>query len=201
MGAEAQCVARIDGRESVGKAYLDTNEVLFRGDFRAVIKFADIKSVTADAGALRLTTADQTLELELGPQAERWRDKILNPKSLLDKLGVKQEQSVAVIRVDDADFLTRLSALTPNYSTNLGDARYDLIFYAAETGEDLARIPELKDCLAQKGAVWVISRKGKSATVKDADVIAAGRHAGLVDVKVAAFSPTHTALKFAQPSK
>ena len=30
---------------------------------------------------------------ELGPKAERWAERIRNPKSLLDKLGVKPESS------------------------------------------------------------------------------------------------------------
>ena len=49
------------------------------------------------------------------------------------------------------------------------------------------------------GAIWVVSRKGKAATLRDVDVIDAARNARLVDNKVASFSPTHTALRLVIP--
>jgi hypothetical protein len=47
--------------------------------------------------------------------------------------------------------------------------------------------------------VWVVSPKGKGIEVRDVDVMAAGRDAGLVDNKVASFSATHTALRLVIP--
>ena len=41
--------------------------------------------------------------------------------------------------------------------------------------------------------------KGKDTPVTETDARKAGLAAGLVDVKVAAFSPTHSALKFVIP--
>jgi hypothetical protein len=46
--------------------------------------------------------------------------------------------------------------------------------------------------------IWAITPKGKDG-IAEAAVVAAGKAAGLVDVKVAAFSPTHTAAKFVIP--
>ena len=57
----------------------------------------------------------------------------------------------------------------------------------------------LKKHLAPAGAVWVVSLKGKAARIKDTDVMAAARAAGLVDNKVCSFSATHTALKLVIP--
>jgi len=47
----------------------------------------------------------------------------------------------------------------------------------------------------------VIHAKGKAAAFKDVDVFAAAKKAGLVDVKVASFSGTHTAEKLVVPVK
>jgi hypothetical protein len=47
-------------------------------------------------------------------------------------------------------------------------------------------------------ALWIVYPKGQKGITED-DVIAAGRKTGLKDVKVVAFSPTHTALKFVVP--
>ena len=49
------------------------------------------------------------------------------------------------------------------------------------------------------GAIWVVSRKGKAATLRDVDVIDAAKDARLVDNKVASFSATHTALRLVIP--
>ena len=49
------------------------------------------------------------------------------------------------------------------------------------------------------GAIWVVSRKGRAATLRDVEVIGAAREAGLVDKKIVSFSPTHTALRLVVP--
>ena len=77
-----------------------------------------------------------------------------------------------------------------------GDADLDLIFYGADSAEALAAIGDLVPRLAPRGALWVVSLKGRAVTVKDTEVMAAAKPHGLVDTKVCAFSDTRTALKF-----
>jgi hypothetical protein len=47
-------------------------------------------------------------------------------------------------------------------------------------------------------ALWIVFPKGQKHITED-DVLAAGRKAGLKDVKVVGFSSTHTALKVVIP--
>ena len=75
----------------------------------------------------------------------------------------------------------------------------DFIFYSAESVDDLGKLSSLKTYLKEDGAIWVVSRKGKEATLKDTEVMAEAKKAGLVDNKVVGFSPTHTALKLVIP--
>jgi hypothetical protein len=49
------------------------------------------------------------------------------------------------------------------------------------------------------GALWLVRPKGKDTPVTEGATRAAALAAGLVDVKVAAFSATHTAEKFVIP--
>ena len=49
---------------------------------------------------------------------------------------------------------------------------------------------------AEAIALWVVSRKGKAAGVKDVEVMAAARGFGLVDSKVVGFSDSLTTLRF-----
>lgn len=103
-----------------------------------------------------------------------------------------------IARVGDLEpaFLAELAAVVPN-GAEIGDSS-DLIFLAAEAATDLDALPGLAQGLAAGGAIWVVARKGRGAPVKDAEVRAAGRAAGLVDIKVCGFSDTHTALKFSR---
>jgi methylaspartate ammonia-lyase len=76
-----------------------------------------------------------------------------------------------------------------------------MIVFGVDQVTRLARLATLRDYLTPAGAIWVVHTKGKAATVRDVDVFAAARTAGLVDVKVASLSATHTAEKLVVPVK
>jgi len=98
-------------------------------------------------------------------------------KPIIDKLGVAPGARVAVLGVADPDFRAALEAHTQDITDGAPLPGTDLIFLAADS----------------------VSRKGKAATIRDVDVIGAAKAAGLVDNKVVAFSPTHTALRLVIP--
>ncbi len=201
MGAEAVCNVRYAGRVSEGKALLETTELLFRGDFRLKIPFRDIdvSRLTDDDGELSVSFDGGTAVFELGQNASKWAEKIRNPRGLMEKLGVKAGQRIAVLGVEDAAFLEDLRTRTDNVSQGLLTSGADTVFYGADDADDLLRLPELQASIGKKGAVWVVSPKGKGARLKDVEIMAAAREAGLVDTKVVSFSDTHTALRFVIP--
>jgi hypothetical protein len=199
VGSEASCSVRFGDQVSAGKALLETTELAFRGEFRLKIPFKDMTAVASEDGRLSVSFPAGTAVFELGRDAETWAKKILNPRGLLEKLGVKQDARVGVIGVDDAGFIDQLRARTYYLTIGAPPAGADLVFYEANAQEDLARLPELADVIAKHGAVWVVSPKGKGAVLRDVDVMAAARAAGLVDTKVVAFSESHTALKLVIP--
>ena len=199
MGAESPCVAQFGGQRSEGKALLETDHVLFRGAFRLKIPYASITKLDAADGTLRITYPDGTAIFELGPSAAAWAEKIRNPRSLLDKLGVKPGMRVAVVGVDDGEFLDQLAARTSEVARRTPKKDTDIVFFGAKAVTDLGRLEKLRSYLAPAGAIWVIHAKGKGAAFKDVDVFAAAKKARLVDVKVASFSATHTAEKLVVP--
>ena len=199
MGAEAVCTVRIADQVAAGKALLETTELIFRGQFRLRIPFSDISSLSDANGDLRVGFSGGVAVFELGPDATKWARQIRNPRGRLDKLGVKSGARVAIVGIDDAVFLAELQARAPDLSDASLVPDADVIFFAADEIAALSRLPELRAALDKKGAIWVISRKGKAATLKDTEVMAAAREAGLVDTKVVAFSTTHTALKLVIP--
>ena len=77
-----------------------------------------------------------------------------------------------------------------------GDGELDLLFYGADSADELAAVGALIPRLAQRGALWIVSLKGKAVRVRDVEVMTAAKAHGLVDTKVCAFSETKTALRF-----
>ena len=181
------------GRTWEGQALLETAELIFRGEeHREVFRFADMKSVAAHGPFLMI---NDDVVLDLGADAPKWAEKIRNPKSVVQKLGIKPGQHVSLVHLDDDAFAADLERAGARVAK--GKNR-DAIFYGAEARADLARLEVLKESLAPNGALWVIRPKGVK-TITEADVMSAGKSAGLVDVKVVKFSETHTAEKFVIP--
>ena len=196
MGAELDCRAKFGSKSSAGRALLETNEIIFRGDFRLKIPLKEISAAKASNGKLTVTFSEGQAIFDLGPAAEKWAHKILHPKSVIEKLGVKPGQKIAVVGVTDESFLSDLEAIAKH--SNRFSQNSDAIFFAAENLQDLKKISALARALAPAGALWIVYPKGRKE-IRETGVIAAGRAAKLKDVKVVAFSATHTALKFVIP--
>jgi hypothetical protein len=197
LGAENRCQVRFGKQSGEGRALLETNELIFRGDFRLVIPLKDIRKVNAVDGELRVRFSGGEAVFELGPLAEKWAAKILHPKSTIEKLGVKPGMHVTLVGPQDAAFEKDLSGIS-KCSKRLG-RECDLIFFGAGSAAELKRVPALAAALAPAGALWIVYPKGQTI-IRETDVLSAGRKAGLVDTKVVGFSPTHTALKFVIPA-
>jgi len=198
MGRMKEARLRFEGRTYDGEAMLETMEIRFRGERRLVIPLRDIKSARANEGELVIRFAGGEAVFELGAEAAKWADKITSPRSVVEKLGIKPGLEVSVIQVDDPAFVADLEAAGAVTTAGRATKGSDAIFYGANKRGDLDRLPRLRDLLDSAGALWVIRPKGVKE-ITEGDVMAAGRAAGLVDVKVVRFSDTHTAEKFVIP--
>jgi hypothetical protein len=192
MGNEALCRVEIGSESADAKALLETEELIVRGALRAKIPFREAKDVVADGGVLRLCWNGRDVRIHVGKDAAKWAEKIRNPKSVAEKLGVKPGQKISIVGKIDDGFLGDVDASRRLRKNS------DIIFFAANTRDDLARLSGLRDALAPAGALWIIRPKGGGA-ITEAETMAAGKAAGLVDVKVVRFSETHTAEKFVIP--
>lgn len=200
MGMETYCTLERDRRKLVGRALLESDHIAFRGRTQnARFLLSEVTHVEVDGDALVITHAGQAARLHLSEgMAAKWLAKIRNPRSLLDKLGVREGMRVVVLGVDDPDFLRQLGDRVGRYETAPVDDS-EMIVFGVERVSDLERLAALRQSIIPNGAIWVVHRKGKEATVRDLDVFMAGRRAGLVDNKVAAFSATHTAERLVIP--
>jgi hypothetical protein len=203
MGREVVCAARFGGRRRSGKALLETAEIIFRDEVRGQppvrIPFASIKKVAAVEGDLTVRWTGGEAVFALGPkQAPAWAKKIANPPGRVDKLGVKAGMKVAVVGAIEPALQAEIAARA---AVRAGKPRggEDLVLLAVDRPADLDRLAPLAALIDPAGAIWVVRRKGKDAPVSEAQSMAAGKAAGLVDTKVMAFSDTHTAERYVIP--
>jgi len=125
---------------------------------------------------------------------------------LLDKLGVRPGMRVAIIgslHDDDDEALAFRASLAERTSdlteSNRPKPDTDIVFLAADTTRELRALARIRPRLRPNGAVWVVSRKGRAATLRDIEVMAAARDHDLVDNKVVAFSATRTSVRLVIP--
>ena len=126
---------------------------------------------------------------------------------LLDKLGVRPGMRVALIGVlededevgDEGPFRARLEERTTDIAEGHPKPESDVVFLAADATDELAALADLRSRIRPNGAIWVVSRKGRIATLRDVEVIAAAREHGLVDNKVVSFSAHRTAQRLVIP--
>lgn len=200
MGLEARVKIEWNGEARVARLHLDSNKLDVYLKPALHVPFSQMRTVVAKQGALRITSEQGSLVLQLGEAAERWAQKIKQPKGRLDKLGVKSgDLRVTLLGLHDPEFeaelLTRIDKL---YKKPVSEA--DLVFFRVASAKDLPKLKSVRDKLAPAGALWVLREKGRAAPVRESDVRTAAKAAGLVDVKVVAFSDALTADKFVIPA-
>jgi len=198
MGLEATCKARVGKKVSLGEAYLGSTDLVFRGAFKLDIPFQEVKSVEAARGVMNVTFSGGVASFDLGKDAEKWALKIRYPRGLLEKLGVKPESRVTVLRIDDESFLAQLQGRTADVGLDRARKDSDLVFFGTRTQAELEKLASLKETIKPNGAIWVVWPKGKKELTED-HVRDVGRKKGLVDVKVVSFSDTLSSLKMVIP--
>jgi hypothetical protein len=200
MGLEAETKALIEGVERAGTLQLESDFLLFRApDYRWKIPLATLKAARVEAGALEVKLERGGAVFALGDAvAAKWLDKIQNPKSLLDKLGVKADHAVGILGLTDESFLELLRSRLHNPPLSRLKQNLDVVLAGLSSADHLDRIAKARQAIHAKGMIWLIYAKG-GKTITEQAVRAATASLGLVDVKVVSFSSTHTAVKVVIP--
>jgi hypothetical protein len=196
VGAEATCHVRLNQSESVGKAHCGDGEIDFRGDFRFRWNWSELSSVEAIEGQLVIRKGTDEAILELGDLAEKWCHAILNPKTRLDKLGLKPNHSYQAWGEFDEAFPDELV----KRAGSPGIKPLDIVFIRMDSVGDLPKLLEARSVIAQNGMIWAVWPKGRKEFRED-DIRDFSLQNGLVDVKVASFSTTLSSLKMVIPVK
>src|SRR3954469_2304480 len=140
MGYEARCTLRIGNDVNRGTAILEHRDLIFRGPTRVVIPLGAIASAVAQDGSLTVRFGRTTVVFDLGAVASRWADRITNPRSRLDKLGVKPGVAAMGIGERHAYLLRELKTRGARIVRPPPADGSDLIFYGASKRDMLDRL-------------------------------------------------------------
>jgi hypothetical protein len=199
MGKEFSGTLRVDGVAAPAELHLDGDALRVAGKRRLTIPLADISRAAVVGGTLRLTAQRTLYELELGPRrAQAWKDAIVSPKTLLEKIGVRTTQRVFVKNVD-AGFVDDLARTLEAPPSRTLRGTFDVAFLGVADLPALDGVGRVIAHLTSAGALWIVYPKGNASPVPEAAIRAAARACGLYDAKVVAFSATLSATKWMIP--
>jgi hypothetical protein len=194
MGLELTCRVELNGQESVGKAHCGDGEIDFKGDFRFRWKWTELSCIEDANGVLTVSRNGEHAHFHLGDAAAKWSQSIRNPKSRIDKFGLKPGHRYQAWGEFDEDFAGELEAR----AGKPGESPLDAVFVRMDTQDDLRKLVEARNLIAPNGMIWAVWPKGRKEFRED-DIRNFGLDNGLVDVKVASFSGTLSSLKLVIP--
>lgn len=126
------------------------------------------------------------------------RVEFVSTRSRVEKLGVKPRMAVLLLGIEsDEAFVGELRAAGAEVRHS-GSTPVAMVFATFRHRDDLRRLPRLVKMIPADGVIWTLRPKG-SRELTEAEMMRAGKDAGLVDVKVVSFSDTLTAEKFVVP--
>lgn len=179
---------------------LEAHSLICRGGLKRSWPLAELKHAAVRQGRIEFESGGERIAVELGDRAASWLDRIQNPRSRLQKLGVTATMSVCVLGAAEPDALAELlDALDAPPKKRL-TAAADLVLCFWRDPEKLSALANIASKLADRGAVWVLWPKGRKDFAHE-HVVAAARHAGLSSTRSMGFSAELTGLRFVRAKK
>jgi len=198
MGREAICHAKFGRESGEGKALLETDDLVFRGDFRVKVPIKAVTATQVKNGVLTVEWPEGRLALSLGRSAEKWAEAITNPKTVVDKLGVKPGMKVVLVGRFETSFRTDVMNALGEKPGVKPVAGCDMLFVLLVHPNDTDKFEHLAPAIFPDGALWAVYPRGRRDLSEDT-VRKAAREVGLVDIKVVRVSEDLGALKLVIP--
>ena len=198
MGREAICHAKFGRESGEGKALLETDDLLFRGDFRVKVPLRDIVAAKVKDGVLTIEWPEGRLALTLGRSADKWAQAITSPKTVVEKLGVKPGMKVVLVGRFETSFRTDVMNALGEKPGVKPVAGCDMLFVWMVHPNDTDKLADLAPAVFPDGALWAVYPKGRRDLSEDT-VRRAARESGLVDIKVVRVSEALGAVKLVIP--
>jgi hypothetical protein len=134
MGTEIVCEAKYKRASYRVKLHLDRQALTLRDELKLSIPLKEIQQVAAKDDRLTVKWNNDTVVLHVGNKAERLANSIRNPRSLLDRLGIKPDHTVSLLGLDDPSFVQELRQRTDAVAEGSVKAKSDVISCALGSG-------------------------------------------------------------------
>jgi hypothetical protein len=194
MGREATCECTFNGTTARVRAFLESQELILRGDIRMTAPLGLLTKVRVESGSLCFNLDKHPVQLHLGAKAaESWVKKIKTPPpTLADKLGITGKIIRTIGPMTDRALDSAICSAAQVRAENP-----DLILAIVDTPEALAStLRDAKKQLIRSIPIWLVYRKGPGHPINEAHIRTTLRTLGYMDTKVASVSPELTALRF-----
>lgn len=201
MGQEIKTTLRWDGRIIEVTALLEGTELVLRGGATMTIPFGEMMSVESNGGFLDFKTTRGLMMLELGNKADAWREKIKNPRALIEKLGLDATKKVCVVGKMDPGLRSEIDGSGAKVARTARGKDFDVVFFVPKNRKELEKMPSIKEMIVDDGGIWIVYPKGLQGddALTERAVLTSGRILGLTDNKVAKVDEELTAVRFVIP--
>lgn len=200
MAMESACKLQIGRNHYDGRVRMEADHIDFAGPTKYRFRLSEIRSPRQDTDSLCFDFHGSPVSLKLSSlrAASNWYEYVLHPRTLVDKLGVKEGYRVRVMNLDDQNLLTMIQSKNATLVSPPATA-CDMVMLGVERPSELRQITDLSEVLPPDGAIWVVLPKSVR-TVTKANVHAAAREAGLSQTDVVDYSETQAAYKMVRPA-
>jgi hypothetical protein len=198
MGLELKTSVVVNGeRRARASVHLDSKALRIGGRPVVEVPLAEVKRVEVRGATLSLSTRAGAIQIDAGEQAAAWAAKIRAPPSRAKKLGLKAGLRIGIHGLEDPALVSEIEEADAVLTKEA--KRLDLVFLGVASERELSKLGTIAKALAPHGGIWVVRTKGRDAAVSEGSVRTAAERAGLVDVKVVAYSDTQSADKLVIP--
>lgn len=200
MGKEITTTVKVGTKAVTCDVHLDGTSITCRGLLKRAFAKADMSDLRVERGKLRFECGGDAVAIDLGEKADAWLDAIKNPRTRIQKLGVKHGMKVCVLGEAEQDALDELAAVIGEEPSRRLGKSLDLVFLFVTTPDQLSKLAAIEKSLVARGAVWALWPKGRK-DLRHEEVVAAAKPAGLSQTKSVGFSEVFSGLRLVRAAK
>lgn len=195
MGKEMKAAVTVGTKKAQCNVLLEGTEIVIRGEVKRKVPRERMKGLAAAGGVLSFVDGGDRVKIELGEKAAgAWLHAIENPRSRVEKLGVKAGMKVCVLGDAGGDAVAEVEAATGTKASRRLVKSADVVLLVVREVDELERLEVAKGSLATGGVVWVLWPKGRK-DLRHEEVVASAKRLGLSQTKSVGFSEELSGLR------
>lgn len=195
MGLETKTFCKTANKQATGNLHLDSKELSFRSkEIKWSVLLGPKTKAKADGDLLVVSNGRKKASFKIEKNIDRWVDKILNPPSRSQKLGIKEGSAIFLSTGFPKSFVDELKQAGGRRVNKIENC--NLAIAKIKDRQALKVFESLSDELPKGVNIWLVWPKG-SAAITQGDVMSAAKSLGFGPSKTAAFDDSHSSMRFA----